>query len=102
MVSSGSTIDSLEIVYWDTSSTDILNATDVSFGVRPSATTLASTRAPPIPIPYLGVNPFGFDLYDAVISTPGMAGGSGWVNSGQRLHHILWLHIPAASRFSGT
>ena len=97
----GSTINSVEIVYWDTSSTDILNATDVSFGSASFGNNLGQYTGATNTNTFLGVNPFGYNLYDAVISTPGMAGGSGWVSSGQRLHHNLWLHIPGRPGFLG-
>ena len=67
-VASGSSIEGLNIVYWDASTTDLLTSVDTavgstSFGGAAQTSTLATNT-------FLGTNQFGYALYEADVTFP--------------------------------
>jgi PEP-CTERM motif len=78
-VPAGSNIQSLEYVYWDASSTDLLTTTDIQIGATPFGGTAHALTG--VTNTFLGTNQYGYNLYEASYSFSGVPwAGAGWLS----------------------
>src|ERR1035438_9130768 len=66
------TISGLQFVYWDASGSDLLTSVDMAVGSTSFGGTFQTSTS--VANTYLGVNEFGYNLYQADAMFPGVAG----------------------------
>ncbi len=80
-VPSGSSIEGLQFVYWDSSSVDLLTTVDMSMGTLPFGTDISPRQTlSSVTNTFIGTNGFGYSVIEAEYAFSNIAwSGAGWV-----------------------